>query len=273
MFEAEEIRLLMAAADPVMRAMILLAINCGYGNHDVGQLPRSVVDLESGWITWPRPKTRVERRAPLWPETVEAMRSAIPLRPKPKAPEDERFFFLTRTGTPWHKDSETFISGPLSQAFRKLLGKTKLHRPGNGFYSFRRTFETIAGENGDQVAVDRIMGHADNSMAATSRSWNRSISWPRAAARRPRRIRAVGRGSRTRSCGLTHRDLAVRAVALWVSSGYLPSLTKNSGWPYCDTPKSRIACSASGEIRKSAKRRAASWRTWGCFRELTMMTE
>ena len=38
-----------------------------------------------------------------------------------------------------------------------------------GMYWRRRTFETVAGARGDQVAVDAIMGHVDNSMAAVYR--------------------------------------------------------------------------------------------------------
>ncbi len=44
--------------------------------------------------------------------------------------------------------------------FRRLLDDCKLHRSGIGFYSLRRTFETVAGETLDQPAVDLVMGHA-----------------------------------------------------------------------------------------------------------------
>lgn len=37
------------------------------------------------------------------------------------------------------------------------------------FYSLRRTFETIGAACGEQVAVDHIMGHLDQSMASVYR--------------------------------------------------------------------------------------------------------
>lgn len=168
MLEAEQIRVLLDASDPQMRCMILLGVNCGFGNHDVGQLPRHAIDLDRGWIDWPRPKTSVERRCPLWQETIEALQKADKLRVSPKTEEDAKLVFLTRIGNSWHKDAK---STPLSREFRKLLDKTGIYRRGLGFYSLRRSFETIGGDSKDQVAVDRIMGHADQSMAGIYRQY------------------------------------------------------------------------------------------------------
>ena len=50
--------------------------------------------------------------------------------------------------------------------FGKLLRELKIKRPGVGFYALRHGFETVGGGSRDQVAVDAIMGHADESMAA-----------------------------------------------------------------------------------------------------------
>jgi integrase len=52
---------------------------------------------------------------------------------------------------------------------RKAEPPAKLYRKGMAFYALRHTFETIGGESRDQVAVNHIMGHADNSMAGVYR--------------------------------------------------------------------------------------------------------
>src|SRR5262249_22184762 len=54
----------------------------------------------------------------------------------------------------------------ISKEFAKLLRQLGLKRPRLNFYSLRHIFETVAGESRDQVAVDYVMGHVDNSMAA-----------------------------------------------------------------------------------------------------------
>lgn len=166
MFEASQLRTIINAADQPLKAMILLGINCGFGNHDCGTLPRSAVDLKTGWVNYPRPKTAIERRCPLWPETIEAIRAASDQRPKAKSQEHNDLVFVTRYGQPWAKD---IADSPVTKEFRKLLDDLKLHHPGLGFYALRHTFETIGGESRDQIAVNHIMGHADNSMAGVYR--------------------------------------------------------------------------------------------------------
>jgi integrase len=83
-----------------MRAMVLLGINCGFGNADCGTLPLSALDLEGGWVDFPRPKTGILRRCPLWPETVGAVREALAGRPTPEKDEHAGLVFVTKYGAP-----------------------------------------------------------------------------------------------------------------------------------------------------------------------------
>ena len=163
MFEARQIRRLLKAASLQMRAMIFLGINCGFGNRDCGTLEFSHVDLHGGWVDFPRPKTAIERRCPLWPETIEAIEQSVEKRTEPKNPEHSDLVFVTTFGEPWAKDTP---DSPISKEMAKLLKKLSLQQKGRGFYALRHTFETIGGESRDQVAVNHIMGHADQSMSA-----------------------------------------------------------------------------------------------------------
>lgn len=106
MFQPAEIKTLMEAAGVQMRAMILLGLNCGMGNTDVSELPRSAIDSKAGMIDFPRPKTGIERRAVLWPETVAALRHVFALRPKPRVAEDADQVFLTKYGHRWVRVQE-----------------------------------------------------------------------------------------------------------------------------------------------------------------------
>jgi integrase len=69
LFTSDEIRPLIDAAGVHVKAMLWLAINCGFGNADCGRLPLSAIDLNAGWVDYPRPKTGIARRCPLWNET------------------------------------------------------------------------------------------------------------------------------------------------------------------------------------------------------------
>jgi integrase len=165
-FEATDLRKIIKASGVPLTAMILLGANCGLGNSDCGQLRMNNLDLAAGWLNYPRPKTGIDRRCKLWPETIAALRKAIAERPAPKDEAHAGLVFITKYGQPWAKDT---MANPISHEFRKLLVELNLHRPGLSFYTLRHQFETIGGGSRDQVAVNAIMGRADSSMAATYR--------------------------------------------------------------------------------------------------------
>ena len=137
MLEADEIRKLLEIAAPQMKAMCLLGVNCGYGNSDCAHLPKQAIDYKKRWVAFPRPKTGVERRCPLWPETIRALRQAEQVRPEPKSDEDNSLMFITRARNRWASEK---ADSPITKEFRKLLDKLALHRPGIGFYTLRHVF-------------------------------------------------------------------------------------------------------------------------------------
>lgn len=165
MFEADELLKLIGAANVRLRAMIYLGINCGFGNADCGTLPISALDLDGGWLNYPRPKTGVPRRCWLWRETVQAIREALAMRPSPKDAADADLVFITLFGERWSKDDNY---NPISRQMRRLLRRLGIN--GNrSFYALRHTLETVGGEAKDQVAVDAIMGHVRDDMASVYR--------------------------------------------------------------------------------------------------------
>jgi integrase len=165
MFEADEIRRLLGEAGQPLKAMILLGVNAALGNTDIGLLPFSALDLDRGWLNYPRRKTGIRRRIPLWPETINAIKEVLAERPQPKNEADACLVFVTKYGQKWSREDGP---GALTKEFKKLMNKLGIdgHR---GFYGLRHTFETIGGEVKDQVAVDAIMGHAKEDMASVYR--------------------------------------------------------------------------------------------------------
>jgi len=162
---ADEVRRLLNTADATLRAMMLLGVNAGFGMADCAKLPLSALNLETGWVDFPRPKTGISRRCPLWPETVRALREALACRPEPKNEEHAGLFFVTKYGLPWAKDVP---DSPVTKEMRKLLDTLAIggHR---NFYTLRHVFRTTADESKDQPAVDHIMGHESTHMSAVYR--------------------------------------------------------------------------------------------------------
>jgi integrase len=165
LLEAADLRRVLAAADkPTQHAMILLALNGGLGNNDLGAMTMKVMDLDAGWLDYPRPKTGVGRRVPLWAETVEALRAAVAARPAPLNVADAELVFLQRSGRPWVRTTPSSRTDNISVHFGALLQRLGLHREGVNFYTLRHVFRTVADAARDPAAIDLIMGHADPSM-------------------------------------------------------------------------------------------------------------
>ena len=163
MFEPAELRKVIDKAGDQLKAMTLLGVNCGFGNTDVSFLPISAIDLAGGWINFPRPKTGVDRRCPLWPETLKAIQAVIAKRHSPADPDHADVLFISKRRKPWA--TGTRGASGITHEFRKVLDDLEIYRPGLSFYTLRHVFQTIADETGDYLATRRIMGHSDNSIS------------------------------------------------------------------------------------------------------------
>jgi integrase len=164
---ADEIRAILDRAVGQFKAMIFLGINCGFGNADCAKLPFSALNLETGWVDFPRPKTGIARRCYLWPETVSALKESIADRPEPKEAENARLVFITKYGQPWTADN---YGSAITHEMQKVLHELKINgRVGLGFYTLRTTYRTVGDEVKDQAACDHTMGHEVPHMSAIYR--------------------------------------------------------------------------------------------------------
>lgn len=139
MFSADQIRTILAQADPHLKAMIYLGINCGFGPKDCITLPTN--RIQGGYHEFARRKTGVTRRCPLWPETQEAIAAIA---------KGE----LVLNGRVWTRHV-------IARQFKKLCESCGIYKAGvTTPYSLRRTFETVAkNANVNQSVIDKIMGH------------------------------------------------------------------------------------------------------------------
>jgi len=138
-----------------MKAALLLGLNCGYGTGDVAGLPLSALDLENGWADFPRSKTAIRRRCPLWPETISAVKEAIASRPTPR-PGSEHLVFL-RSGVKSRGERYTGRSAKVAVEFAETCKAAGVSN--RTFYDARRTFQTVGETCQDFPAVSAIMGH------------------------------------------------------------------------------------------------------------------
>ena len=156
LWKPEEVRQLLAAAPPTIRAMIYLGVNCGVDCSDLCNLPKAAVNLKTGWLDFPRAKTGIERRVKLWPETVQSLRDYLESRPEP--PRDlAQLFFVTVHLNKW-------TASAIVHEFAKLREKCGIEQ--GTFIWFRKTVQTIGESEGDSIAVKAVMGHVDDSISS-----------------------------------------------------------------------------------------------------------
>jgi integrase len=131
----------------------------------VGTLSLSAINLDTGWLDFPRPKTGMPRRCPLWPETIAAVRASLAARVQPKKEDHSGLVFITSKGGKWHTGTN---DSPLSHEVWKLLKALGINGHRN-FYALRHTFRTMADGAKDQPAADFIMGHEVQHMSSVYR--------------------------------------------------------------------------------------------------------
>jgi len=145
---------------------VLLAINAAFGPADLAAVPKAAFALDTGWVSFPRVKTAVARRCPLWPETIEALKDTDKRRPKPANPGLAGRMFLTAKGTACEKRYRNISISVMFRAHLKLCG---FYRPDLGLYTLRHVFRTVADETLDHPAIAMIMGHRDPTMSGLYR--------------------------------------------------------------------------------------------------------
>ena len=129
------------------RAAALLGVNCGFGPSDCHELHTSAINYDAAEINYPRPKTGEDRRCPLWPETIEALK--LSERFRPKAAKPDRVF--------------KFTDGMLGKKFSSALRAAGAYREHQtSLYSLRHTLATIGRRAGDDAALRVILGHTDD---------------------------------------------------------------------------------------------------------------
>ena len=90
------------AADGQLKAMVLLGINAGLGNADCGQLKIRNVDMATGWLNYPRPKTGILTGAVCCGRKQSRhSKQAIDARPEPKDDANRELVFITKYGGSW----------------------------------------------------------------------------------------------------------------------------------------------------------------------------
>ena len=139
LYALEDLTRLLKQADPQLKAMLILALNCGFGPKDIRDLTWG--HIEGARVTLPRSKTGICQTYLLWPEArslldnIKQKRAELIVRMAKRKVQhcDNGHVFMTRFWRPWSKDA-------VAEQFRKLCKKADV--PCYGFYRLRHCAST-----------------------------------------------------------------------------------------------------------------------------------
>lgn len=151
---------------PMLMAIGLLGLNAAYLPSDLTKLPINKVDLDAGIVEFPRPKSGIERKTVLMPETVFYLRRYLAVRPQPSIEMgDAEPLFLRDDGLAFNQRiadeaAEREEAEPVRANHTSSLSGYWRAATGLPTKGLRTTFATNADDAEDQRAVDVVMGHA-----------------------------------------------------------------------------------------------------------------
>ncbi len=143
----EQIKKILDECSVGLKPIVLLGLNGAMGATDISNIRLDQLPELKGevWLDLPRGKTGADRRFVLWPETIDAIKSYLKVRPA-AFPEARDRLFVTTGRVAWVRGANGEHDA-ITKAFtmtRKAAGV-----PHGTFYDLRRAFQTTARRRGN----------------------------------------------------------------------------------------------------------------------------
>ncbi|MDB5326518.1 MAG: site-specific tyrosine recombinase XerC [Phycisphaerales bacterium] len=163
-FTVAELKAILGTLEGRVRAWVLLGLNAGMYSRDIALLRwRDIIRTDRLWILdTVRNKTQAPQKAPLWPETVEALKAYGPGDP-------DAYVFVTPAGRPYFTEKPVFDAAgrmttikahdPIARGFARATKNLDIKRTGVNFGAFRHTHVSATSTHPDVNARRIVRGH------------------------------------------------------------------------------------------------------------------
>jgi Phage integrase family. len=175
----DDVRSLYQDASPLMKLFILLALNCGCGQGEIGKIEKGEYDPAQGRITRRRSKTERHKNAPvvsyrLWNRTQKLLEEQLEIQ-KTVTPQKgyENYLLWNDKGVPfWYesnKGGKYNKNDYITTMFQKLLidmREEDKNFPTYTFYQFRKTGASVIYNNKEFHFLSSLwLGHSPKTTA------------------------------------------------------------------------------------------------------------